>query len=70
MIQIIGASKVAHNLQRYAIRMMENIDSAIWFVGENVKQRLQLKFPNINIQGDFHQSEHLCFTDRNCWSKI
>jgi len=57
-IQIDGADRVAKNLRNYAQQLMPKIDNDIWFVGEQAKQRLQLKFPDLSIQGTFSPEDH------------
>jgi len=59
MINVERAGLVARKLQSYINIVLMKIDSDIFFVGENVKERLQLKFPEISIIGIFSQSEHL-----------
>lgn len=57
-ILVDGADRVARNLRNYAQQLMPKIDNDIWFVGEQAKQRLQLKFPDLSIQGNFYPDQH------------
>jgi hypothetical protein len=58
-VEVMGAEKVANNLRNYAVRLMMSIDSDIFFIGEEAKQRLLLKFSDLFIIGEFYQEQHL-----------
>lgn len=52
-IQVIGADRVAQRLHAYAQQLIPKVDSDVFFIGEKAKQGLQLKFPDLNVQGQF-----------------
>jgi len=57
MIQInVNAQRAIRNLDRYAERI-KSIKDDVWFIGESAKNRLKIKFPDLNIFGKFHPSE-------------
>lgn len=52
------ATEISYKLNRFSQKLMPAVDNAIFSIGEQAKRSLQLKFPNLDIQGEFSPEEH------------
>lgn len=55
-VSVEGAEKVMRNLAKYRNKLVRGIADAIWFEGNQVTERIRIKFPDLQIKTIFNQS--------------